>query len=639
MSQILNWLGISKSSHSNEMCIQERLVRVRQYQQCWSDLSDSGLKEQLNEIRVENRGRQDNFDSDLELYFDQAAALGALAVQRIKKFDLHDVQIQGALATANGYIIQMNTGEGKTLVCGLASLIRSTTDASVHVATTNAYLAERDHAELEPIFSLLGTTSAFIGLDSQPGKIRSAYRCNITYAPGYMFGFDYLKDQIQLREYESTTLGRDVLENINGEDFSSKLSQTNHNSIIVDEADSVLIDESTTPMLLSGPPESSSDSSIWAFKFANEIVSQLTEPADYTVDSVTKKIELTVTGVHTIHEILACQDKLELYRPWSEYVSNALYARHFLICDENYVVADGKVKLVDQNTGRIFDDRSLRSGLHQALEAKEGLQINPPNVTVARITRQRFFQLYNQVCGLTGTAIGCENELAHFYDSKVKAFQPNIPCKRILHPDRFFKDWDSKLAAIVEDIEQRRTSGQPILVGTRTIRESILIDDALKASGIDCQVLNGVQNEMESELIADAGQVGKITIATNMAGRGTDIKLSDEARSAGGLHVIGSQRFESRRVDRQLAGRSARQGDPGSCQFFISADDQLLEEHSSSLAQKIVNASVQNGNCSTDFSNEIEQLQATVEIEAFEQRKKLVRQEVWFDEVRETVAG
>lgn len=639
MSQLLNWFGIPTRPNPLKACLQQRLTRVREFQNRWTDLSNAELKNRLDGVRTENRDLSKHQINEIEQRLDQATAIGAIMVQRIKSFDLHDVQIQGILATANGGIVQMNTGEGKTLVCGLAALIRSTIDESVHVATTNDYLAERDHAELKPIFDSLGTSSAVITPDSKPGKIHAAYRCNITYAPGYQFGFDYLQDQIQIREYVSTTLGRDVLENINGEDFFGTLKQTRHESIIVDEADSVLIDESTTPLLLSGPPESCNETAIRAFEFADQIADKLNETVDFTADETTRKITLTSVGNHSIHEELALRGRMDLFRPWSEYVANALYARFFLIRDENYVVVDGKIKLVDQNTGRIFDDRSLRSGLHQAVEAKENLPINPPNITMARITRQRFFQLYDQVCGMTGTAKGCQNELSHFYNSEVIEIGPNLPCKRNRYPDRFFKNWESKLKAIVEDIGQRRSSGQPILVGTRTIQESVLIGDALKLAGIDCQILNGLQNEHESELIASAGEIGKITIATNMAGRGTDIKISDEAKASGGLHVIGSQRFESRRVDLQLAGRAARQGDPGSCQFFVAADDQLLTEHAPSLRQKIVDHANANGECRRDYSEEIESLQRNVETKAFDSRKKLVRQESWFDNVRETVAG
>ena len=448
-----------------------------------------------------------------------------------------------------------------------------------------------------------------------------------------------MRDQLQLRKYETITLGRDILEELNGQRFSDSLSQTSHDCIIVDEADSVLIDESTTPLLLSGSGQEASESALQAYSNALLTSKTMRIDEDYEIDRTKKTVDVTEQGMDVIHRALDEFGRLDLCQPWTKYISNALYAEHFLVRDEDYVVADDKIKLVDQNTGRIFDDRSLRAGLHQALEAKEDVTINPPNNTMARVTRQRFFQLYPTVCGMTGTVVGSEAELKHFYDVDIVALPPNKPCKRIKLPDRFFQDWKSKTAAIAQDVLNRQSNGQPILIGTRTIRESLQIEESLQEKGIECQVLNGIQNQDEADLIADAGQCGKITIATNMAGRGTDIKLTTEAKTAGGLHVIGTQRFESRRVDNQLAGRAARQGDPGSCQFFISADDQLIEDHSPQIAKRICRSTNKMGESKTDFMEEIAELQDSIEISNFETRKKLVHKESWLDHIRETMAG
>jgi preprotein translocase subunit SecA len=627
---------LQRTQEKLELSVKKVNARASEFR----DLANAELKKQFESVRLENRidNESANDSSRFEVLI-TAAAIGCEAVHRIVGFRLHDVQIKGALATAGGSIIQMNTGEGKTMVCGLSALLRSVLDSSVHVATTNAYLAERDHEAVQPIFELLGTTSAFIGPESKPMEIRKAYRCNITYAPGYMFGFDYLRDQMLIRDYESVTLGRDVLAKIHGTNFADELSQTTHNCIIVDEADSVLIDESTTPLLLSGPGQAATESALQSYLKARKTSEQLELGKHYTVDESKKLIDLTDIGLDVVHEALEAYGRLKLCQPWSKYISNALYANQFLIRDEDYVVDEDQIKLVDQNTGRIFDDRSLRAGLHQALEAKEDLPINPPNSTMARVTRQRFFQLYDMVCGMTGTAVGSEAELKHFYDVDIVPLPPNKKCKRIQLPDRFFADWNSKLSAIVADVNNRRDNGQPILIGTRTIRESTLIESALTRKEIECSVLNGIQDESEAEIVAGAGQPGKITIATNMAGRGTDIKLTDESRAAGGLHVIGSQRFESRRVDGQLAGRAARQGDPGSCQFFIAADDQLIADHAPTLAKKMGRSAGPNGECKKDFTHEIIKLQAHIEETSFQQRCRLVKQEGWLDSVRETMVG
>lgn len=634
MSRFLSRKLFGFWSNNNTPSLDHRVQIVRDLEESFSTFTTKKLAEQFADVR-----KQSTVEASSVEPRNRAAALGSVAVSHIMGFKLHDIQIKGALATADGSIIQMNTGEGKTLVCALSAIIRSAIDASVHVATTNSYLAERDHQSVEKIFQLLGISSSFIGPDSTPAEIRSGYRKNITYATGYMFGFDYLRDQISLREYEKVTLGRSVLEKINGEDVASKLNQTRHDTIIVDEADSVLIDESTTPLLLSGPTENVSESALFAYKLAHDLAASLDEDDDFLLDQQKKQIELTQIGIERIHQHMQEYGTIDLCQPWASYVTNAIYAEQFLDKDQDYVVADEKIKLVDQNTGRIFDDRSLRAGLHQALEAKEELEINPPNKTLARITRQGFFQLYNNVCGMTGTIDESEDEVKFFYRINVVTLPPNKPSQRIDLPDRFFKDWNSKLAAIVIDIQCRLKSKRPILVGTRSINESLIIEKALLASGIKCQVLNGIQDDEEALIISQAGQSGAITIATNMAGRGTDIKLSTESKQYGGLHVIGAQRFESRRVDRQLAGRAARQGDPGSSQFFISADDQLFFELGKSLRLKIVKHSNENGECNQNYSDDVAYFQSLIENRNFEARKKLVKQEHWLNQVRETVAG
>ena len=607
---------------------------VRHMESQLESISDDQLRQLFCTLRSD--ASVDTQDSIVQ-NFVCAAALAAQAVQRTLGFRMHQVQIRGALAASSGCIIEMQTGEGKTVVCGMTALIRSIFDQSVHVATTNDYLAERDHESVQPVFQLLGTSSAVIFLDSSESQTRKAYRCNITYGPGYLFGFDYLKDQIKLREIQSTNLGQDVLIAINGRNVNAELAQHCHQSIIVDEADSVLIDESTTPLILSGGKETVSPSVLQGYEFAQQVSRQLKLDEHYQIDYQQRAIDLLEIGQELIHEALHDIGKLDLLQPWPGYIRNALFAEHLLLKDEHYVVQDDQIKLVDQNTGRIFEDRTLRGGLHQAVEAKENLEINPPSQTMARLTRQRFFQLYETVCGMTGTASGSETELNHFYATPVISIPQNKLSKRIEFPDRFFRDWDSKLIAITQDVQQRLPTGQPILIGTRTIKESIMVDEALRKIGVQAIVLNGVQDSEEAEIVREAGKVGSLTIATNMAGRGTDIKLTAEAKRLGGLHVIGTQRHTSRRVDRQLAGRSARQGDPGSVRFFISADDDLFQKFGVAHAAKITSAVDGDGESRKDFAEEIARLQMKIEAEQFELRRRLVRQDCWMDQVRETM--
>ena len=559
--------------------------------------------DELTSAFADGRRIGDQNGEHIDAIFVRAAGLGAAAVQRTMGFRLHDVQIKGALATARGSIIEMQTGEGKTVVSGLAAVIRAAIDRTVHVATTTDYLAERDHESVAAIFNALGLRSAVLSHDAEPDETKSHYQCDIVYGPGYLFGFDYLRDQLRLRQAGELTLGRDVLEMINGTDFSEQLVQTQHHCIIVDEADSVLIDEAATPLILSGS-ETFSESTE-AYTHAKAIANDLVDPDEYTIDLAMRQIALTDAGAENAYKSLRKIGRLELSRPWTTYVENALYAEHLLVRDEHYVVRDEGISLVDQLTGRIFDDRTLRGGLHQAVECKEDLEVKPPNRSMARVTRQRFFQMYDTVCGMTGTASGSEEELEFFYEAKIVPLQPNVPSKRIELPTRFFADWGAKCIAIVDEVKRLRETGRPILIGTRTIRESDLVDQVLQQHAIHCTVLNGVQDADEADIIKEAGKVGSLMIATNMAGRGTDIKLTAESRELGGLHVLATQRNSSARVDRQLAGRAARQGDPGSCQFFVAADDELFTRHGHKLRDQIRAASKHNrvaGESKRDFS-------------------------------------
>ena len=589
--------------------------------------SDSELKDTFAELRTAK------LDIDQKLI--RAASLGSVAVQRTMGFSMHDVQLKGSLATARGAIIEMQTGEGKTVVSGVAAVIRAAIDVSVHVATTTDYLAARDHESVQEIFDILGLTSAALDSDDKPEQTQLKYQSDIVYGPGYAFGFDYLRDQLSIREFESLTLGRDTLEAINGTDFRKSLVQTSHACIIVDEADSVLIDEAATPLILSGSETYAE--SIEAYQHAKHLAFTLTVDEDYTIDHRTRQIELTEDGRDNCFAALKTIGRLDLSRPWTAYVENALYAQFLLVRDEHYVIQDDEIALVDQLTGRIFDDRTLRGGLHQAVESKEQLTINPPTRSMARITRQRFFQMYDTVCGMTGTASGSEAELEHFYETPIVPLPPNVKNKRISLPTRFFADWDSKCQAILGDVKRLIQTRRPVLIGTRTIRDSILLDELLRKHDVVCTILNGVQDDQEAQLIAKAGQPESIMIATNMAGRGTDIKLSDESRSLGGLHVLATSCNSSHRVDRQLAGRSARQGDPGSCQFFVAADDDLFQQHGERLSQQIQTAAKATGESSKDFSNQLFALQQMIEKVSFESRLKLVHHDNWMDSIRETM--
>lgn len=608
----------------------------------YSTLSDKELIDQFSDIAGACALSEEGFD------LNQAGLLACLvdqAVIREMGFFPHDVQIRGALATAAGNIIEMQTGEGKTIVTAMAAAIRSAFDPSVHVATTTDYLAERDHDTVAPLFNRLGIPSTVLSKKDQPAETKLAYQCRIVYGPGYLFGFDYLHDQMVIRKAAETTLGRTVLEKISGTDLKSQLAQTDHACILVDEADSVLIDEATTPLILSAPSLAAECTPVQrrSFEFARLVGDELREGEDYQVDRVEQTIEIGESGRGHSFRRFNENGRLELERPWDDYVRNALYAKHLLIRDEHYVVIDDALALVDQMTGRIFDDRTLRGGLHQAVEAKEGISITPPNSSVARVTRQRFFQLYDCVGGMTGTATGSEDELNHFYGTDVVPFEPHLPNKRIELPTRFFLNFDQKLGAIIREVSEFRKTGRPLLIGTRTIRESHQVFEALTREEIQCTLLNGIQDADEANIIARAGEKGAIVIATNMAGRGTDIKLTPESRRLGGLHVLATSCNRSARVDRQLAGRSARQGDPGSCQFFVAADDDIFLRFGQRLSHEIIRAASAAGECdaadATVFASRLYQLQRLIERHEYETRRKLVRHDRWMDSIREAMVA
>lgn len=558
------------------------------------------------------------------------------AIRRTQGFLLHPVQMEGAMITASGQIIEMQTGEGKTVVTGAAAMLNALLGNGTHVATTNDYLAERDYQTLEPAFDLLGLRSGLLPKEMLRAESRKAYDCQITYGPGYQFGFDFLFDQITMRQHSHSHLGRSIVQQLEGFSLDQELVQMGGLDVcIVDEADSVLIDEATTPLILSF--DSDEKISARPYHLAKSFVLEL-DDEDFQLDFQTKQIKFTDAGRRRMRDYRR-NKQLVLERPWKSYVRSALYAQHFLERDRDYVVQDDEVNIVDQFTGRIFDDRTWQAGLHQAVEAKEGVDINPPRVSKARITRQRFMQLYQKVSGLSGTAIGGSRDFREFYQVNVVSIATHLPCQRILFAPRFFADQDSRISAIVAEVQSRRKTGQPILIGTNTIRDSIAIQEAFDANSIEAEVLNGIQDQEEAEIIAQAGQLGAVTVATNMAGRGTDIKLSEQAKELGGLHVIGAAPNQSRRIDRQLIGRAARQGQPGSAQFFVAADDELLTKFAPALSKRISSRCGRDGESQIKADREIANLQASRDLAEFQRRQEMVMRDNWMDSVRDSVFG
>lgn len=567
----------------------------------------------------------------------RAFALATEAVRRALGKRLYDVQLMGGIHLSRGRIAEMNTGEGKTVTTVVPAFLHSLYGKGVHVATTNAYLAERDCEELRAVFELVGISVGVLKESASPTEKEKAYRCDITFGPGYEFGFDYLRDQIALRSRQHRPLGQRHIRTMLGlQDAAWTPTQRGHSFAIVDEADSVLIDEATMPMILStgqGKPPSPE-----LYELARETALSLQPDEDYELDLKQKKIEFTTQGWTHLHQVLAGIDLLPLDRPWSRYVENALRAEFILQRDEDYVVRDGGVQIVDQHTGRIHDERTWRDGLHQAIERKEGVENTSESASDARMTRQRYFQLYDGLCGMTGTADGLERELQAFYGLSIVPIPTNKPNIRESWPLRTFRESEKRNQAIIADAARLHRTGRPVLIGTRTIRHSVRLSEMLRESGVPHTVLNGVQDEDEAKIVGRAGVAGTVTVATNMAGRGTDIRLDPVSLAAGGLHVIAAEHNLSPRVDRQLSGRAARQGNPGSSQFFISMEDELVQSDEE-LITWIQKSADNNGECLGDASEAVQRIQQKMEAKAYEQRQRMVARDAWMDGVLKTLAS
>ncbi len=612
-----------------------RLRAIKEFAQPLASADECELRDLADQLRDRVIGGADVHSADIVTL---SFALTYESVRRTLGVTYYDVQILAGLALANGAVAEMATGEGKTLVAALPAVLHSLGGNGVHVATVNSYLARRDFELLRPAFELLGLTVGLVVDDAPPPAKKAAYDCDITYATGYQLGFDYLHDQIELQRHSRQSLGESYLNCIRySADDTPVTMQRGHRFAIIDEIDSVLIDEATTPLILSGTPNRH-PAHVAIVARAQNVAATLRADSDFSLERKTKRIELTERGAAKVYGPDVELPPDGLARPWSMYVEQALRAAHFLTRDVDYVVQGGKVLLVDQYTGRIFSERSWSDGLHQAVEAKEGVAITDERCAVARISRQRYFRLYDNICGMTGTASGNENEFLRFYGLPVVRIPLRKRCCRREMPPRFFADLPAKAVAVAADVAQRHQRGQPVLIGTRTIRHSLQISDRLTEARLPHRVLNGVQDDDEAELIAEAGRPGAITIATNMAGRGTDIKPPRKAIEAGGLHVIATEYHESPRIDRQLIGRSARQGDPGSCQFLIAADDELFERFDLGLQRDIQRDANRHGEARRDFSKPVEQVQRKCERRDYTQRQKLLRQEKWLEDVLETVA-
>ncbi|MDW0112638.1 preprotein translocase subunit SecA [Sporosarcina saromensis] len=572
--------------------------------------------EQLAAKTAEFKERVANGET-LDAIQPEAFAVVREAAKRVLGMYPFRVQLMGAAALHEGNIAEMKTGEGKTLTSTLSVYLNALEAKGVHVVTVNEYLASRDANEMGQLFEFLGL-SVGLNLNSlSKEEKREAYAADITYTTNNELGFDYLRDNMVLYE-------------------EHKVQRPLHYAVI-DEVDSILIDEARTPLIISGQAAKSAE----LYRLANRFVTTLKKEEDYSYDESTKGVVLTEAGIEKAEKAFGIENLFDLkHVTLNHAINQSLKAHASMHIDVDYVVQEGEVVIVDSFTGRLMKGRRYSDGLHQAIEAKEGLEVQNETMTLATITFQNFFRMYDKLSGMTGTAKTEEEEFRNIYNMNVIAVPTNRPIARDDRPDLIYASMDGKYKAVAEDIRERHKNGQPVLVGTVAIETSEIISNFLKKYGIPHNVLNAKNHGREAEIILEAGQRGAVTIATNMAGRGTDIKLGEGVQEVGGLAVIGTERHESRRIDNQLRGRSGRQGDPGVTQFYLSLEDELMRRFGSEQMKGMMTKLGMDDTTpiqSKMVSRSVESAQKRVEGNNFDSRKRLLQYDDVLRQQREII--
>ena len=668
------WLTSSDEGSADAVALLDRLLhmgegrslkklkavaaQVNSIEPDYLEMSDAELQGQTAELRQ----RRENGES-LDDLMPEAFATVREASKRVLGKRHFDVQLQGAAALHWGNIAEMKTGEGKTLVAVLASYLNALDGKGVHVVTVNDYLAKFQSEQMGRIHHFLGLSVGAILSQMTPAERKLAYACDITYGTNNEFGFDYLRDNMALSIDDCVQRG--------------------HNYAIVDEVDSILVDEARTPLIISGPAE---DNSSWYPEFA-KLVNSLKRDVHYEVDEKKRTVSVLEPGISAVEDRLGIENLYEsVNTPLISYLNNAIKAKELFKRDKDYVILDGEVLIVDEHTGRTLIGRRYNEGLHQALEAKEGVEIKDEYQTLATITLQNYFRMYNKLAGMTGTAKTEESEFQKIYGLGVLPIATNKPMIRVDQPDLIYRTEKAKFDAIVEDVAERHAKGQPILIGTASVAKSELLSRALKLAGVKHEVLNAKEHEREAAIVALAGRKSAVTVATNMAGRGTDIILGgnpefladqvlrskgidpvedpqeyetawpgtlkdieaqvsdehDEVVSLGGLYVVGSERHESRRIDNQLRGRSGRQGDPGESRFYLSLEDDLMRLFKSDVIDWVLTAlkipddvPIENAR----VTKSVQQAQEQVEAQNFEMRKNVLKYDDVMNRQRHAIYG
>lgn len=605
----------------------KRVAKINALEPTYEKLSDDELKDKFSKLKEQVLAQKLTLDDILYDVF----AIVREASKRVLKMRHFDVQLIGGMVLHDGSIAEMKTGEGKTLVATLPVVLNAMNKKGVHVVTVNDYLAKRDAADMGVLYNFLGfSVGVILGGNYDDKARKEAYNCDITYGTNNEFGFDYLRDNMKFRKEDKVQRG--------------------HNFVIVDEVDSILIDEARTPLIISGPTNRTLDGYIKA----NEVAKQMKrgEPADpldknskatgdFTLDEKNRAVMITEAGISKAEKLFGVDNLYSLDNAvLSHYLDQALKANYLFEKDVHYVVKDGQVVIVDEFTGRLSEGRRFSEGLHQALEAKEGVKIQEESQTLADITFQNYFRLYDKLSGMTGTAQTEATEFSQIYKLEVISIPTNLPVKRIDQNDLIYKTEKEKFDAVIAQIKYLHAKGQPVLVGTASIEKSEKLHELLTKEKINHSVLNAKNHEKEAQIIANAGDKGAVTIATNMAGRGVDIKINDEVRALGGLYILGTERHESRRIDNQLRGRSGRQGDPGESRFYLSLEDNLLRIFGSDKIKHIMERlGLKEGESieSRLVTKAVENAQKKVESLHFESRKYILEYDDVANEQRKVI--
>ena len=606
----------------------KRVSAINLLEDEYSALNDSQLQARFDEIKAKVRNGELSEDGALNDVF----AIVREASKRVLNMRHFDVQLIGGMVLNDGKIAEMKTGEGKTLVATLPVVLNALSGKGVHVVTVNDYLANRDATQMGKIYNFLGlSVGVVLSAQHDEQKRKEAYACDITYGTNNEFGFDYLRDNMCF-EAEARV-------------------QRGHNYAIVDEVDSILIDEARTPLIISGPTNRTLDGYVKANEVAkslqrgeapqNTLDKNAKPTGDFVVDEKNRTIMITERGIEKAEKLFGVDNLYSLENAaLSHYLDQALKAHNLFIKDVQYVVRDGEIIIVDEFTGRLSEGRRFSEGLHQALEAKEGVKIKEESQTLADITFQNYFRLYDKLAGMTGTAQTEASEFSQIYKLDVLSIPTNLPVHRLDKNDIIYKTEKEKFKAVIDEVKAANAKGQPVLVGTASIEKSELLHKLLVNEKIAHSVLNAKNHEKEAQIIEGAGAKGAVTIATNMAGRGVDIRINDEVRALGGLYIIGTERHESRRIDNQLRGRSGRQGDPGMSRFFLSLEDNLLRIFGSTKIKNIMDKlGIEDGESieSGLVTRAVENAQKKVESLHFEARKHILEYDDVANEQRKTI--